>query len=42
MVATATGDLDAQGNPLVELNADTNSPSQQWQLTKLGIVYLHG
>jgi hypothetical protein len=39
-VATLSGDHDAQGNPLVELAADNGSAAQQWQLTKLGIVYL--
>ncbi|MDH6121314.1 hypothetical protein ABH930_000094 [Kitasatospora sp. GAS204A] len=42
MVATAGAAHDAQGNPLVELAADTGAPAQLWQLTKLGIVYLHG
>ncbi len=41
-VATLSGDLDAQGNPIVELAADTGAAGQLWQLTKLGIVYLHG
>ncbi|TQF07558.1 hypothetical protein E6W39_25140 [Kitasatospora acidiphila] len=39
-VATLSGDRDAQGNPIVELAADSGSAAQQWQLTKLGIVYL--
>ncbi|MGC0313115.1 RICIN domain-containing protein [Kitasatospora acidiphila] len=39
-VATLSGDHDAQGNPIVELAADSGSAAQQWQLTKLGIVYL--
>lgn len=41
-VATLSGDLDAQGNPIVELAADTGASAQLWQLDKLGIVYLHG
>ncbi|AUG77940.1 hypothetical protein CFP65_3133 [Kitasatospora sp. MMS16-BH015] len=41
-VATAGPATDGQGNPLVALAADTGSTAQQWQLTKLGIVYLHG
>ncbi len=41
-VATAGSVLDAQGNQLVALAADTGAPGQLWQLTKLGIVYLHG
>jgi len=41
-VATASTHLDAQGNQLVELGADTGAANQRWQLTKLGIVYLHG
>lgn len=41
-VATLSGDLDAQGNPIVELAADTGASTQLWQLDKLGIVYLHG
>ncbi|MER5640785.1 RICIN domain-containing protein [Kitasatospora sp. NPDC002227] len=41
-VATAGPAADAQGNPLVALAADSGSSAQQWQLTKLGIVYLHG
>ncbi|MFJ5119753.1 RICIN domain-containing protein [Kitasatospora sp. NPDC088548] len=41
-VVTASGDLDAKGNPLVELAADTGAAGRLWQLTKLGIVYLHG
>ncbi|WP_329495731.1 RICIN domain-containing protein [Kitasatospora herbaricolor] len=40
-VATA-GPPDAQGDQLIELAADTGAPGQLWQLTKLGIVYLHG
>ncbi|MFD5917531.1 RICIN domain-containing protein [Kitasatospora sp. NPDC058201] len=39
-VVTATGRLDAGGNPLVQLAADTGAPTQLWQLTKLGIVHL--
>ncbi|WP_232247552.1 RICIN domain-containing protein [Kitasatospora azatica] len=42
MVATLSADHDAQSNPVVELAPDTGSAAQQWQLTKLGIVYLHG
>ncbi|MFE9426685.1 RICIN domain-containing protein [Kitasatospora sp. NPDC006697] len=42
LAATASADRDAQGNPLVELAAATGAPAQQWQLTKLGITYLHG
>ncbi|MFE0463433.1 RICIN domain-containing protein [Kitasatospora sp. NPDC058965] len=42
MVATLSGDRDGQNNPLVELAANTGAAGQQWQLTKLGIVYLHG
>lgn len=41
-VATASGQLDGQGNPLVQLATDTGAANQLWQLTKLGIVYLHG
>jgi len=41
-VATASAHLDAQGNPLVELADDTGAANQLWQLSKLGIVYLHG
>ncbi|WP_329581043.1 RICIN domain-containing protein [Kitasatospora sp. NBC_01250] len=41
-VATVSADHDAQNNPIVELAADTGAPAQLWQLTKLGIVYLHG
>ncbi|MER8185560.1 RICIN domain-containing protein [Kitasatospora sp. NPDC094015] len=41
-VATASADLDGQGNPLVELAADSGAAAQHWRLEKLGIVYLHG
>ncbi|GAA1221214.1 hypothetical protein GCM10009665_09240 [Kitasatospora nipponensis] len=41
-VATVSADLDGQGNPIVELAPDTGAAAQLWQLTKLGIVYLHG
>ncbi|MFK0193449.1 RICIN domain-containing protein [Kitasatospora sp. NPDC090308] len=41
-LATATTQTDAQGNHLVQLAADNGSAAQHWQLTKLGIVYLHG
>ncbi|MFJ3790463.1 hypothetical protein [Kitasatospora sp. NPDC090091] len=41
-VVTASGHLDAKGNPLVELAVDTGAPGRLWQLTKLGIVHLHG
>ncbi|MER7702887.1 hypothetical protein ABTX81_08330 [Kitasatospora sp. NPDC097605] len=41
-LATATGRLDAKGDPLVELAAGAGAPAQQWRLTKLGIVHLHG
>ncbi|MCX4748352.1 RICIN domain-containing protein [Kitasatospora sp. NBC_01287] len=41
MVATASADHDGQNNPIVELAADTGASAQLWQLTKLGIVYLH-
>ncbi|WP_371480935.1 RICIN domain-containing protein [Kitasatospora sp. NBC_00315] len=41
-VATVGGVPDAQGNPPVALAADTGAPEQLWQLTELGIVYLHG
>ncbi|MFG2822595.1 RICIN domain-containing protein [Kitasatospora sp. NPDC048365] len=33
---------DGGGNPYVELANDTGAAGQHWQLTKLGIVYLHG
>ncbi|WP_042374846.1 RICIN domain-containing protein [Streptacidiphilus neutrinimicus] len=33
---------DSSGNPVTTLQSDTGSDAQQWQLTKLGIVYLHG
>ncbi|MFI9269420.1 RICIN domain-containing protein [Kitasatospora sp. NPDC052896] len=39
-VATLSGDVDGQGNPVVELAPDTGAAGQLWQLTKLGIVYL--
>ncbi|MFJ1753068.1 RICIN domain-containing protein [Kitasatospora sp. NPDC088134] len=42
MLATAGPQSDAQGNPLVQLAPDNGSAAQHWQLTKLGIVYLHG
>ncbi|MGF1427352.1 RICIN domain-containing protein [Kitasatospora sp. LaBMicrA B282] len=42
MVATVSADRDAQNNPVVELAANSGAPAQLWQLTKLGIVYLHG
>ncbi|MDH6111132.1 hypothetical protein P3T36_007774 [Kitasatospora sp. MAP12-15] len=41
-VATVSASVDGQGNPIVQLAADTGASSQLWQLTKLGIVYLHG
>ncbi|MEY9964367.1 hypothetical protein ABIA33_002409 [Streptacidiphilus sp. MAP12-16] len=33
---------DSAGNPVTELQSDTGADGQLWQLTKLGIVYLHG
>lgn len=42
MVATLGADTDSGGNPIAELRADTGAAGQLWQLTKLGIVYLHG
>lgn len=42
MIATVGADHDSQNNPIVELAADTGASAQLWQLTKLGIVYLHG
>ncbi|MFJ6617065.1 RICIN domain-containing protein [Kitasatospora sp. NPDC091335] len=41
-VLATGGTLDAKGNPYVELATDTGAPNQLWQLTKLGIVYVHG
>ncbi|CCB71920.1 conserved exported protein of unknown function (plasmid) [Streptantibioticus cattleyicolor NRRL 8057 = DSM 46488] len=44
MVATlGTGSTtDPSGNPVTVLQPDTGAAGQLWQLTKLGIVYLHG
>ncbi|MGE7436766.1 RICIN domain-containing protein [Kitasatospora sp. NPDC001175] len=42
VVATASNQLDAQGNPQVVLAEDAGAAAQSWQLTKLGIVYVHG
>ena len=42
MVATLSSDTDGSGNPVTELQPDTGAAGQLWQLTKLGIVYLHG
>jgi hypothetical protein len=42
MVATAGPAADASGNPLTQLQPDTGAAGQLWQLTKLGIVHLHG
>ncbi|MFC1441747.1 RICIN domain-containing protein [Streptacidiphilus sp. N1-10] len=42
MVATAGPAADSSGNPLTQLQPDTGAAGQLWQLTKLGIVYLHG
>jgi hypothetical protein len=33
---------DSAGNPVTTLQPDTGADTQLWQLTKLGIVYLHG
>lgn len=41
-VATVGAAVDGQGDPVVQLAADTGASGQLWQLTKLGIVYLHG
>ncbi|MDH6137337.1 hypothetical protein P3T37_006769 [Kitasatospora sp. MAA4] len=41
-VATVSTSADAQGNPIIQLAPDTGASTQLWQLTKLGIVYLHG
>ncbi|WP_232248402.1 RICIN domain-containing protein [Streptacidiphilus rugosus] len=43
MVLTlGTGATDSAGNHITVLQPDTGAAGQQWQLTKLGIVYLHG
>ncbi|MEZ0089093.1 RICIN domain-containing protein [Streptacidiphilus sp. EB129] len=42
MVAAPGSSTDSAGNPVTELQNDNGGAGQLWQLTKLGIVYLHG
>jgi hypothetical protein len=41
-VATVGGSTDGSGNPVIESQPHAGAAGRLWQLSRLGIVYLHG